>query len=216
MDQYTIPRQRMVEKLRDHYKIVDERVLDVMGRMPRHLFVPDALRAQAYKDNALPIAGGQTISQPFIVARMTELLELSRNDKVLEIGAGTGYQTAVIASLARMVFAIERLPNLAREAYQRLQMLGVRNFSLKCDDGTEGWSDYAPYDKILVAAGGPEVPAPLVAQLKVGGMLVIPVGRDQKSQTLVRMTKTDAGFTTEDFGPCSFVPLVGRHGWRNS
>jgi len=206
----------MVEKLRDYYKIADERVLDVMNRLPRHLFVPEALKTQAYKDNALPIAGGQTISQPFIVARMTELLVLSRNDKVLEIGAGTGYQTAVLAALARMVFSIERLPNLAKEAYYRLQTLGFRNFSLKCDDGTEGWPDYAPYDKILVAAGGPEIPEPLLAQLRVAGRLVIPVGRDQKSQTLVRVTRTDTGFKTEDFGPCAFVPLVGRHGWHNS
>lgn len=203
----------MVEKLRDYYKISDERVLDVMNRLPRHVFVPDALRAQAYKDNALPIAGGQTISQPFIVARMSELLMLTRNDKVLEIGGGTGYQTAVLTALARKVFTIERLPHLAKEAYQRLQMLGIRNFSLKADDGTEGWPAYAPYDKILVAAGAPELPKPLLQQLKIGGMLVIPVGKESKSQNLIRVTRTETGFRTEDFGPCSFVPLIGEFGW---
>jgi len=212
-DGFELARARMVEKLRDYYKIADVRVLDVMNRLPRHVFVPDALKAQAYKDNALPIAGGQTISQPFIVARMSELLVLSRNDKVLEIGGGTGYQTAVLTALARMVFTIERLPNLAKEAYQRLQMLGIRNFSLKCDDGTEGWPDYAPYDCILVAAGAPELPKPLLQQLKIGGRLVIPVGKDAKSQTLVRVTRTENGFQTEDFGPCSFVPLIGEFGW---
>ena len=129
-------------RLRDHYKIADTRVLDAMNKLPRHLFVPQALQAQAYKDNALPIASGQTISQPYIVARMTEILELSRRDKVLEIGAGTGYQTAVLASLSRAVFAVERLPNLAAEARERLKRLSIYNVSLKTDDGTFGWEAY--------------------------------------------------------------------------
>src|SRR3982750_113303 len=172
----------MVERLHDHYKIADTRVLDVMRKLPRHLFVPEALRAQAYKDNALPIASGQTISQPFIVARMTEILDLSRKDKVLEIGAGTGYQTAVLAALSRSVFSVERLPNLAAEARERLKRLGIYNVSLKTDDGTVGWNSYAPYDAILVAAGGPEIPHPLIDQLRLGGRLVIPVGIDQKHQ----------------------------------
>lgn len=204
----------MVERLRDYYKIADTRVLDVMNRVPRHLFVPEALRSQAYKDNALPISSGQTISQPFIVARMTEILDLSRREKVLEIGAGTGYQTAVLAALARSVFAVERLPNLAAEARERLKRLGVYNVSIKTDDGTTGWETYAPYDAILVAAGGPEIPQPLVQQLKPGGRLVIPVGIDQKHQNLVRVTKTERGIQTQDFGPCAFVPLIGEHGWR--
>ena len=166
----------MVERLRDHYKIADKRVLEVMASLPRHAFVPDALRSQAYKDNALPIAGGQTISQPFIVARMTELLEIGGTEKILEIGAGTGYQTAILASLARKVFAIERLPNLADEANRRLQTLGFRNVTLKAADGTTGWDAYHPFDAILVAAGGPAIPEPLVKQLKMGGNLVIPIG----------------------------------------
>ena len=213
-DAFAIPRLRMVERLRDHYHIADARVLDVMNRLPRHLFVPEALWSQAYKDNALPIASGQTISQPYIVARMTEILELTRRDKVLEIGAGTGYQTGILAALSRAVFAVERLPNLATEARERLKRLGIYNVSLKCDDGTSGWEAYAPFDAILVAAGGPEIPEPLIAQLKPGGRLVIPIGANQKNQNLVRAVKTETGIVTEDFGPCAFVPLIGEHGWQ--
>jgi protein-L-isoaspartate(D-aspartate) O-methyltransferase len=213
MDGYEIPRQRMVDKLRGHYKIEDERVLGVMNKLPRHLFVPEALKAQAYKDNALPIAGGQTISQPFIVARMTELLGLSGEEKVLEIGAGSGYQTAILASLARKIFAIERLPNLANEAEVKLKNMGFRNFSIKTADGTEGWATYAPFDAILVAAGGPLIPEPLVDQLKMGGRMVIPIGDDTKTQELVRVTRKDGGYVRENFGPCAFVPLIGAHGW---
>jgi protein-L-isoaspartate(D-aspartate) O-methyltransferase len=203
----------MVERLRDHYKIADQRVLDVMNRVPRHLFVPEALKAQAYKDNALPIAAGQTISQPFIVARMTELLELTGKERVLEIGGGSGYQTAILASIARKVYSIERVPVLAAESKQRLPALGYRNVSFRCDDGTNGWEVYAPYDAILVAAGGPTLPEPLIDQLEVGGKLVIPVGSDQKTQMLIRVIKTETGYTTENCGPCAFVPLIGKHGW---
>jgi protein-L-isoaspartate(D-aspartate) O-methyltransferase len=215
-DGFELVRARMVGKLHDHYKIADQRVLDAINRVPRHLFVPDALKAQAYKDNALPIASGQTISQPFIVARMTELLELTGQEKILEIGAGSGYQTAVLSLLARKVFAIERIPNLAKEAEMKLRYLGIRNFSLKCSDGTEGWPVYAPYDAILVAAGSPKVPEPLIDQLRIGGRLVIPIGEDQKTQHLIRVTRNETGFTTEDFGPCAFVPLIGQHGWKQS
>jgi len=212
-DRYTLPRRSMIERLRLHYKIGDERVLDAMMRIHRHLFVPEAIESQAYKDNALPIAFDQTISQPFIVARMTELLELDGSEKVLEIGAGSGYQTAILCELARNVFAIERIDGLAREAEQRLRYLGYRNFSLKSGDGTNGWDAYQPYDAMLVAAGGPEIPVPLVRQLKPGGRMIIPVGADQRSQELVRVTRTEKGYTQENFGPCSFVPLIGEHGW---
>ena len=212
-DEMTMQRVRMAERLRDHYKIADERVLETMVRLPRHLFVPEAIKSQAYNDNALPISGGQTISQPFIVARMTELLELSGKEKVLEIGAGSGYQTAVLASLARKIFAIERLANLADEANRRLQTLDVRNVTLKAGDGTFGWDAYMPFDAILVAAGGPEIPEPLVAQLKIGGKLVIPIGEEQRSQMLIRVTRTESGVRQENFGPCAFVPLIGEHGW---
>ena len=212
-DEMTMQRVRMAVRLRDHYKIADERVLETMVRLPRHLFVPEAIKSQAYNDNALPISGGQTISQPFIVARMTELLELSGKEKVLEIGAGSGYQTAVLASLARKIFAIERLANLADEANRRLQTLDVRNVTLKAGDGTFGWDAYMPFDAILVAAGGPEIPEPLVAQLKIGGKLVIPIGEEQRSQMLMRVTRTESGVRQENFGPCAFVPLIGEHGW---
>ena len=212
-DEMTIPRHRMVERLHDHYQIRDERVLEVMSRIPRHIFVPEAIKSQAYNDNALPISSGQTISQPFIVARMTELLNLRGNEKVLEIGAGSGYQTAVLASLARKVFAIERLDTLAAEARSRIEFLGFRNVILKAGDGTSGWEGYQPYDAILVAAGGPEIPEPLVAQLKIGGHLVMPVGEDKKSQMLIRVTRTETRPRVENFGPCAFVPLIGKHGW---
>jgi len=203
----------MVEHLRDHYKISDARVLEAMNRVPRHAFVPEALKAQAYKDNALPISSGQTISQPYIVARMTELLELKGRERVLEIGSGSGYQTAVLATVARKVFAIERLPSLAAEAKSKLLQLGFRNISYRCDDGTNGWEVYAPFDAILVAAGGPSIPEPLVKQLEIGGRMVIPIGPDQKSQVLIRITRNENGYATENFGPCAFVPLIGTHGW---
>lgn len=212
-DEMTLQRLRMVERLRNHYKITDQRVLDAMSTLPRHLFVPEAIKSQAYRDNALPISSGQTISQPYIVAKMTELLELKGEEKVLEIGAGSGYQTGVLARLARKVFAIERLGNLADEAKQRLDSLGIRNVTLKAADGTAGWDAYMPFDGILVAAGGPQIPEPLVAQLKVGGKLVIPIGKDKRSQNLVRVTRKANDFTQENFGPCAFVPLIGEHGW---
>jgi protein-L-isoaspartate(D-aspartate) O-methyltransferase len=214
IDEYEIPRQRMIQRLREHYHIQDEQILNVMRRVPRHFFVPEALKVQAYADNALPIAGKQTISQPFIVARMTELLELAPHSKVLEIGAGSGYQTVILALLARNVYAIERVAQLASEALARLQQLKIHNVSLRCGDGTLGWDVYAPFDAILVAAGSPEIPEPLLRQLKIGGHLVLPVGPDRQTQRLVRVTRTEKDFQTEDFGACAFVPLIGEHGWK--
>lgn len=214
-DEYTIPRQRMVKFLREHYKIADENVLEVMEKLPRHLFVPDALKAQAYKDNALPIAANQTISQPFIVARMTELLELTPSSKILEIGAGSGYQTAVLAALAGRIYAIERIPQLAAGAQEKIRRLGFTNVDLQCGDGTNGWRNAAPFDGILVAAGSPTMPDPLLNQLKIGGKLVIPIGQDQKTQRLYRVTRAAKNFQTEDFGACAFVPLIGEHGWQS-
>ncbi len=216
MDEYQIPRERMIQRLREHYKIRDEKVLDAMRRVPRHLFVSEALKSQAYKDNALPIAANQTISQPFIVARMTELLQLNPQSKVLEIGAGSGYQTVILSQLAREVYAIERVPQLANEAQKRLQSFGIQNVTLRCADGTNGWEANAPYDVILVAAAGPSVPKPLLSQLKIGGKLIVPVGQDQKTQKLIRVTRTADDFQTEDFGACAFVPLIGEHGWQNN
>jgi protein-L-isoaspartate(D-aspartate) O-methyltransferase len=206
----------MVERLRSHYHIRDERVLEAVRAVPRHLFVPEALQSRAYGDHALPIAANQTISQPFIVARMTELLELDERSRVLEIGAGSGYQTAVLSSLAAQVFAIERIAELARGAQALIRKLDIHNATVKCFDGTHGWSAHAPYDAILVAAGGPHVPEPLLAQLKQGGRLVLPVGEKRDAQVLVRAIKTDKGITYEDHGACAFVPLIGHHGWSQS
>jgi len=211
--EYRIPRERMVERLRTHYGIRDERVLGAMMSVPRHHFVTEALRGRAYDDNALPINLNQTISQPYIVARMTELLELTKRDRILEIGAGSGYQTAILAQLASQVYAIERIGELAREAHDRIRALGINNATVKAFDGTLGWNAYAPYDAILVAAGGPRIPDPLVAQLKVGGRLVIPIGATRDSQKLVRVIKTETTPKIEEHGSCQFVPLIGQHGW---
>lgn len=201
----------MIELLRSR-GIHDERVLRAMQEMPRHIFVPEALQGKAYGDHALPIGELQTISQPYMVARMTELLEVDKESTVLEIGAGSGYQTAVLSAVAGRVYAIERIAELARTAQRNIRQLGCYNATVKCFDGTIGWSEHAPYDGILVAAGGPEVPEPLVAQLAVGGKLVIPVG-DTDQQTLVRVVKTESGVLREDHGACVFVKLIGRYGW---
>jgi protein-L-isoaspartate(D-aspartate) O-methyltransferase len=203
----------MVERLRQHYGIRDQNVLEAMLRVPRHFFVTEALRGRSYDDNALPIDFNQTISQPFIVARMTELLELNKKSRVLEIGAGSGYQTAVLAQLASQVYSIERIGELARQAQGRIRELGIYNATVKGFDGTLGWNAYGPYDGILVAAGGPRIPDPLIAQLKTGGLLVIPIGETREAQKLVRVTKTETGHKVEEHGPCQFVPLIGQHGW---
>ena len=208
---YQSQRARMVDLLRNR-GIRDERVLNTMAEIPRHLFVPEALAGKAYGDHALPIGEMQTISQPYMVARMTELLEVDKDSSVLEIGAGSGYQTAVLSAVAGRVFAIERISELARRAQQNIRQLGCYNATVKAFDGTIGWSEHAPYDAILVAAGGPEVPDPLVAQLGVGGRLVIPIGGTEQ-QTLVRIIKTDSDIVREDHGACVFVKLIGRYGW---
>jgi protein-L-isoaspartate(D-aspartate) O-methyltransferase len=213
--EYSIPRDRMVARLREHYGIRDPKVLEAMRSVPRHFFVPEALQSRSYGDHALPISANQTISQPFIVARMTELLELDSNSRVLEIGAGSGYQTAVLAYIAAQVYAIERIGDLAREAQARIRQLEIYNATVKCFDGTLGWAANAPYDAILVAAGGPVVPEPLAVQLKVGGRLVVPVGPARDAQRLIRVVKTETGYREEDHGGCAFVPLIGQHGWRD-
>jgi len=205
-------RREMVDRLRSHYRITDERVLTAMATLPRHLFVPEALRSHAYGDHALPIDYGQTISQPFIVARESELLEVTRDDRVLEIGAGSGYQTAVLSEIAGQVYALERIPELARDAQNLIRKIGIYNATIKCFDGTYGWNEFAPYRGILVAAAAPEIPQTLVSQLSTGGHLVIPVG-SEKEQRLLRVTRTGEGFRSEDFGGCQFVKLIGRYGW---
>ena len=208
---YNTNRSRMVDLLRSR-GIRDPRVLAAMEEIPRHTFVPEALRSKAYGDHALPIGDMQTISQPYMVARMTELLEVDKNSTVLEIGAGSGYQTAVLSAVAGRVFSIERISELARRAQANIRQIGCYNATVKWFDGTIGWSEHAPYDGILVAAGSPDVPDPLVAQLAIGGRLVIPIG-DEEQQTLVRVIRTEKGFVREDQGQCAFVKLIGRHGW---
>jgi protein-L-isoaspartate(D-aspartate) O-methyltransferase len=211
LDPYAKARERMVDGIRAR-GIRDDRVLEAMNRIPRHEFVPEPFTRKSYGDHALSIGADQTISQPYMVALMTELLEIGPKSRVLEIGAGSGYQTAVLAALAGQVFAIERIPDLAREATARLRSLEVRNAFVKCFDGTIGWSEHAPYDGVLVAAGGPAIPDPLVAQLAVGGRLVAPIGTE-RDQRLVRLVKTEGGVIKEDHGGCVFVKLIGRYGW---
>jgi len=208
---YPSQRARMIDLLRTR-GIQDPRVLKAMSEIPRHLFVPEALASKAYGDHALPIGDMQTISQPYMVARMTELAEVDKDSTVLEIGAGSGYQTAVLSAVAGRVFSIERISDLARSAQKNIRQLGCYNATVKWFDGTIGWSDHAPYDAILVAAGSPEVPEPLVAQLAVGGRLVIPIG-DAEHQTLVRVIKTENGVVRENHEACVFVKLIGRYGW---
>jgi protein-L-isoaspartate(D-aspartate) O-methyltransferase len=205
-------REEMIERLRKHYRIRDESVLAAMSSTPRHLFVPEALRGHAYGDYALPIDHSQTISQPFIVARQTELLEATKESRVLEIGAGSGYQTAILAQVAGQVYALERIPELARNAQSLLRELKIFNAIIKCFDGTFGWNEFAPYHGILVAAAAPDIPQPLVDQLVIGGHLVIPVG-SEKEQRLLRVRRTKEGTKLEDFGGCQFVKLIGRFGW---
>lgn len=208
---YQLHRSRMVDLLRSR-GIRDDRVLKAMSEIPRHLFVPEALAAKAYGDHALPIGEMQTISQPYMVARMTELAEVNKDSTVLEIGAGSGYQTAVLSAVAGRVLAIERISDLARTAQKNIRQLGCYNATVKWFDGTIGWSDHAPYDAILVAAGSPEVPEPLVTQLAVGGRLVIPIGNEEH-QILVRVIKTETDVVRENHESCVFVKLIGRYGW---
>lgn len=192
--------------------ITEERVLAVMGQVPRHLFVEEAFRERAYGDHPLPIGQAQTISQPYIVALMTTLLALTGREKVLEVGTGSGYQTAVLAGLARRVCSIERIAALALRARAVLEGLGYANVWVRVGNGTLGWLDEAPFDRIVVAAGGPSVPPPLFEQLVEGGRMVLPLG-DQTSQTLTLVENLGGQMRTRACGDCSFVPLVGKYAW---
>lgn len=192
--------------------IHDPLVLKAMGKVPREEFVPQHLRETAYHDNALPIAEGQTISQPYIVALMTQALELVGTEKVLEIGTGSGYQAAILAEIVQEVYSVERVTSLTDKAKQVLEKLGYRNIDFKVFNGTLGWPEHAPYDAVVVTAGAPEIPDPLVEQLKEGGRLVIPVG-DSLSQDLLKIRKVKGKPLTEDLGAVQFVRLVGEHGW---
>jgi protein-L-isoaspartate(D-aspartate) O-methyltransferase len=215
MSDYAVLRERMVRDLVAGRGIKDQRVLAAMRQVPRHLFVRDHLRSQAYGDHALPIGAAQTISQPYIVARMTELLELAPHHSVLEIGTGTGYQTALLAVLARRVYSLERIAELAQQAIPRIRQLGFENVKIQVFDGSVGWSEWAPYDRILVAAGAPRVPEPLLEQLAPGGSLLIPEG-ERQAQRLVLYRKSARGELRRKEGEeVGFVPLVGRHGWKD-
>jgi protein-L-isoaspartate(D-aspartate) O-methyltransferase len=211
-ERYERDRSRMVEEQLARRGISDPRVLQAMGRVPRHLFVEEALRERAYGDHPLPIGEQQTISQPYIVALMTSLLRLSGQEKVLEIGTGSGYQTAILAQLARRVCSVERVPSLATRARALLESQGVTNVWVRVGDGTLGWPDEAPFDRILVTAGAPAVPAPLFDQLLEGGRMVMPVG-DTSNQTLTLVEKIDGAMRTSAHGDCTFVKFVGRYAW---
>ncbi len=192
--------------------ILDERVLEAMGRVPRHHFVPLASRAKAYEDKPLPIDCGQTISQPYMVAIMTELLQLRPTDRVLELGTGSGYQAAILAALASKVLTIERHEPLAKSARASLGALGLDNVQVVCGDGTLGSPLDAPYDGIMVTAGAPDIPAALVAQLAPRGRLVCPVG-SREAQTLIQITRRGEGTVEKKGTACMFVPLIGERGW---
>lgn len=212
---YSISRRRMVDEQLVARGIKDPRVLAVMRELPRHLFVAEALRSQAYGDAPLPIGHKQTISQPYMVAFMTEALGLQGDERVLEVGTGSGYQAAVLARLVRRVYSVERIPDLARSARRVLDELHLINVNIKVTDGSYGWEEQAPFDAIMVTAGAPSVPENYVRQLTVGGRLVIPVG-ERDGQTLKRMTRvTEERVTEEVLLPCRFVPLVGGQGWES-
>ena len=206
-------RSRMVDEQIAFRGVTDPRVLAVMGKVPRHEFMPEALRAQAYGDHAMPIGEGQTISQPYIVALMSELLELKGDERVLEIGTGSGYQAAVLAELCQKVFTIERVKTLADKARATLDRLGYKNVVMKVYDGTYGWKEMSPFDAIIVTAAAPDVPDTLVEQLKDGGRLVIPVG-ERYTQVLLKVIKSPSGVVTKTSIPCVFVPLIGAKGWK--
>lgn len=205
-------RLKMVEEQIISREIRDARVIAAMKKVPRHRFVEEALQSQAYSDHPLPIGEKQTISQPYMVALMTEALQLTGKEKVLEIGAGSGYQTAILAELAERVYSIERIRSLAIKARQLLYELGYFNVEIKIFDGTYGWLEESPFDAIVVTAGAPDIPQPLLDQLAMGGRLVIPVG-DAFVQDLIRVTKEGEGIKKEDLGGCRFVKLIGKFGW---
>jgi protein-L-isoaspartate(D-aspartate) O-methyltransferase len=207
-------RLAMVQRQIAHRGVHDPLVLAALGAVPREEFLPADLREFAYDDTPLPIDQGQTISQPYIVALMTEALRLRGGERVLEVGTGSGYAAAVLAQIAADVYTVERYRRLAKRAAEVLAAQGYRNVHVLHADGTLGWTEHAPFDAIVVAAGGPEVPESLKTQLKIGGHLVIPVGRDRRLQELLRITRTsDAGYRTEELAHVSFVPLVGAAGW---
>lgn len=215
MDPFEERRRRMVEDQLAARRIRDERVLRTFRRVPRHLFVPEAVRESAYEDRPLAIGHGQTISQPYMVACMTEALKVSGGEKVLEIGTGSGYQTAVLLDLGARVWSVERIPELSEFARGNLERAGYAGAHLRVGDGTLGWSEEAPFDRVIVTAGAPAVPGPLLKQIREGGILVIPVG-DELEQELLAIRKEKNGFHEDRICACVFVKLLGQEGWRSS
>ncbi len=211
MRQFGGARRRLIEELQAK-GIQDLAVLKAFDEVPRHLFVPTGVQHHAYEDTALPIGHGQTISQPFVHAKYLEVLGLTGRETVLEIGTGSGFQTALLAKLADRVFSIERIPALAEMARDALRTLGIEKVVQRVGDGTLGWPEYAPFDAILVGAASPEVPQPLVDQLAVHGQLLVPVG-DRDEQVLMRVQRTDSGLVRTPLDAMRFVPLIGRHGF---
>ncbi len=210
---FALARKKMVNEQLVARGIKDKRVLAAMMKVPRHLFVEEGLWHQAYGDFPLPIGEGQTISQPYIVALMTEALRLTGDEKILEIGTGSGYQGTILAELTNNVFSIERIGSVAARARKILDQLGYANVIIRVSDGTRGWSEQAPFDGIIVTAGAPSIPPTLVQQLRVGGRLVIPVG-DEYSQILLKVVKQEKGYKQADLGGVRFVKLIGDHGWK--
>jgi protein-L-isoaspartate(D-aspartate) O-methyltransferase len=210
---YERQREEMVRKQIEARGVADPMVLAAMRRVPRHLFVSEALRDQAYGDFPLPIGEQQTISQPYIVAEMTQALQPGKDDRILEIGTGSGYQAAVLAEIVFRVYTIEKIHALHIKARKLFDSLHYHNIVTKYSDGTSGWADESPFDGIIVTAGSPVIPAPLVSQLAVGGRMIIPVG-DQYSQELIKLYKDEKGIHKTNLGGCRFVKLVGEHGWR--
>ena len=206
-------RTRMVEDQLKARGITDPRVLAAFRKVPRHQFVPAELEQEAYADRPLPIGGGQTISQPYMVALMTSRLRLQGHERVLEIGTGSGYQTAILAELALEVFSVERLPELLASAKTRLEGLGYLNVHLTPGNGSLGWPEHAPYDAIIVTAASPDIPPPLLEQLAEGGRMVLPIG-GPSAQTLVEAEKRQGAVRHLEIAGCIFVPLVGQYGWR--
>ena len=206
-------RKRMVSLQLEARNITDKAVLAALGKIPRHLFVEEAMQAEAYEDYPLPIGFGQTISQPYVVALMSQTLLAQPGMKVLEIGTGSGYQAAVLAEMGLEVYSVERIKELHFKTASLLRKLGYYRIALKLDDGTMGWPEEAPYDRIIVTAGGPEIPNPLVEQLADPGILIIPVGGKQRAQTLLALEKKDGKIIEHNLGAVSFVNLVGNYGW---
>lgn len=211
---YHMTRERMVKTQLIPRGINDKRVLEAIGKIPRDRFIEEALKGEAYNDHPLPIGHKQTISQPYIVALMTEALGMIGKEKTLEIGTGSGYQTAILAELSEKVYTVERIRSLLVKSRNILAELGYNNILFKAFDGTLGWKEYEPYDAIIVTAGAPNVPQPLLDQLAEGGRLIIPVG-NRFSQELIKMTKKRGKYIQKNLGGCRFVDLIGVHGWKD-